>query len=66
MEAGRSLPGGLYGRWADSRVDADAFYAAVDGDGNYKGNVVAFGVSTAKDGSVAVAAVSAQLQVDKR
>ena len=49
-----------------AEVDADAYYAAVDGDGMYTGNVAAFGVSTAKGGSVAVVAVSATLTLEER
>ena len=49
-----------------TEVDADAYYAAVDGDEEYTGNVVAFGVSTAKGGSVAVVAVSATLTLEER
>ena len=49
-----------------AEVDAAAFLAVVDEDEYMMGNVVAFGVSTAKDGSVAVAAVSAELNVDER
>ena len=49
-----------------TEVDAVAFLAVVDKDDYTMGSVVAFGVSTAKKGSVAVAAVSADLTVQKR
>ena len=53
--------------WTYAReVDADAYYAAVDGDKIYTGKVAAFGVSTAKDGAVAVVAVSAELTLNER
>ena len=49
-----------------AEVDAVAFLAVVGEDDYTAGSVVAFGVSTAKKGSVAVAAVSAGLTVEKR
>ena len=49
-----------------TEVDADAYYAAVDGDGEFMGNVAAFGVSTEEDGSVAVVVVSADLTLEER